>query len=73
MSARYLSFSNELSKAKGTALEYTTPASVFVLGAQKKFNHAVGITAELAYRSRLVSDTIDRNSIDGSVRISGSF
>lgn len=73
MSARYLSFSNELAESQDTALEYTTPASVFLLGAQTKFSHAVGLTAELAYRSRLVSDTVDRNSIDGSIRISGSF
>ena len=73
MSARYLSFSNQFASSTDTPLEYTTPASVLLLGAQTKFNHAVGLTAEIAYRSRLVSDTIDRNSIDGSVRVSGSF
>jgi hypothetical protein len=73
MSARYLKFSNSFANASEVGLEYTTPASVFILGAQTKFNHAVGITAELAYRSRLISDTVDRNSFDGSVRISGSF
>lgn len=73
MSARYLNFSNSFAQANDVALEYTTPASVFIIGAQTRFNHLVGITAELAYRSRLISDTVDRNSFDGSVRISGSF
>lgn len=73
MSARYLSFAESFADKDQVALEYTTPASVFVLGAQTKFNHLVGLTAELSYRSRLISDTVDRNSFDGSVRVSGSF
>ena len=50
MSARYLTFSNAFAGNEDLALEYTTPATVFLLGAQTKFNHAVGITAEVAYR-----------------------
>ena len=73
MSARYLTFSNQLAASKDTALEYTTPASVILLGTQTSFSENIGLTAEFAYRSRLVSDTVDRNSMDGSIRLSGSF
>jgi hypothetical protein len=68
MAARYL----DLTGAQGST-EYTTPASLLMVGGRFYFNHIVGIVADLAYRSRMVNDTIDRGSVDGSIRIIGTF
>ncbi len=71
MSARYLSFG----KALGADInqEYTTPASVFFAGLQARLTDQIGVAAEVAYRGSLIDDTVDRGSIDGSLRMTGTF
>jgi hypothetical protein len=73
MSARYVSFSGLPSEVTGVSSEYSTPASVVLLGLQARFSHVIGLSADVSYRSRLINDTVDKGSMDGSIRLSGSF
>lgn len=71
MAARYVTFDN-----KPTGLEsdsYTTPASIFLLGLGAQFNSNVSLGADFNYRTALISDTIDKNAIDGNIRLTGTF
>lgn len=72
MSARYLKLTN-LPAEDGLILDNSTPASLFLLGLKGSFSPTIALSVDLTFKNRLVNETIDRGSIDGAVRVSGSF
>lgn len=71
VTARYLEFSRALrSDLKNS---YTTPASLFSAGLGYNVNNSISAGLELNYKNALISDTVDKSSIDGGLRLTGSF
>jgi len=72
VSARYLSI---VSSSVGlTSLQnYTTPSSLVFTGMSAQLARPVSLGAEIAYRSTLVSETIDRSSLTASLRLDAHF
>src|SRR5690606_25331890 len=72
MSARYLTF-GAVPANSGLKSEYSTPASLFLLGFSVRFNSTIGLAGDLSMRSRMINDTIDRGSFDAALRLTGTF
>ena len=71
MAARYLEITGD---TKGEfARSNSTPMSVLSFGILANITPEFNVGAEVSYRSTLVSDTIDDNSVDGGLRIGGRF
>lgn len=71
MAARYISFDQ---KPEGLSSDsYTTPASIFLIGFGAQFNSNLSLGADFNYRTALINDTIDKNAIDGNLRLTGTF
>lgn len=71
VAARYLSFG--VAPSPTVANEQTTPALVALAGIKYRLFSSFELSSDLSYRSSMVSDTIDRRSLDGAIRIGGSF
>lgn len=71
MAARYLDFDHSPVGSEPTS--YTTPASVMLLGIGSQITPGISITAEANYRSAMISETADDSSVDGAIRLTGSF
>ncbi len=70
VAARYISFDQ---KPEGLNASYTTPASIFLLGLGAQFNSNLSLGADFNYRTALITDTIDKNAVDGNIRLTGTF
>lgn len=70
MAARYLNFSQALPQLRS---EYSTPASLFILGLRGEVNQVIALSLDASLRSRMVDDTIDKGSFDAALRLTGSF
>jgi hypothetical protein len=57
----------------GEAQEYSTPASLFILGAQYNISKLLSLGTEINYRSTMVSDTIDRSAVTAGIRLDVNF
>ncbi|HVK60231.1 MAG TPA: hypothetical protein VM432_01725 [Bdellovibrionales bacterium] len=69
LTARYLSI-----KEPGEAQkDYTTPSSVATAGLDFYMNDRFSIGADLNGRSAMIGETIDKNSIDGTIRVDAHF
>lgn len=68
LAARYMQVSNQL----GT-FDYTTPASVFTGGIELLAARNLTLAAEASARTALISETLDKNSYDMTVRIDANF
>ncbi|MCB0413463.1 MAG: hypothetical protein KDD50_03960 [Bdellovibrionales bacterium] len=53
--------------------EYKTPASVLSFGLHAYFTEALSVGADLSYRSSLISESADKNSIDIALKIDTHF
>jgi hypothetical protein len=71
MAARYLDFDQV--PVAGASRSYTTPATVILIGIGSQITSGIALSAEANYRSALIADTADSNSLDGAVKITGSF
>ncbi|MEK6556262.1 MAG: hypothetical protein AABZ31_13530 [Bdellovibrionota bacterium] len=71
MSARYLDFAEKPAQLEKRA--YTTPASEFVAGLGAQFSPAFSAGIDLSYKNSLINDTIDKSSVDGNIRLTGTF
>ncbi len=71
LSARYLDFKSPI--ASGIDPSNSTPASVITTGLGFAATPAFGIELAASYRSRLVQNTSDAGSLDGSLRLIGHF
>lgn len=69
LAARYLT----ISAPNSAEVVYTTPSSIFALGAEYYVGRAVSIGAELSARNSLISETVDKSSIDATVRLDTHF
>lgn len=68
MAARYLQISNQ-----NGSNDYTTPASVFTGGIELLAARNLTLAGEVSARTALISETIDKNSYDMTVRIDANF
>jgi hypothetical protein len=69
LSARYLT----VEEHGGGSYDYNTPSSVGSLGLDMFFSPSVSVGAEFAVRAAMISDTIDKQSYDGLIRIDTHF
>lgn len=68
ITARYLNVQNG-----GQSIRYTTPASSFLLGMERKVTPTMSVGPDLAYRSAMISDTADKTSWNASLRLNATF
>lgn len=71
ISARYLDLQGQI--ANDIAPSNTTPASILTAGISARFTPQISMGAQVSLRSPIVQETIDRGSLDGSIRLSGRF
>lgn len=68
LAARYL----EVANTSGVH-NYTTPASVFTGGVELHAARSLTFAAELSARTAMISETIDKNSYDMTIRVDANF
>ena len=56
-----------------TDTDYVTPSSLFFVGLHAWLNKNISVGTELSYRTTMVTETVDQNSLDLSVRIDTRF
>ena len=71
LSARYMDASGPLIP-EGRLMQ-TTPAMILMLGLQAYLTRGVSLGADLSYRNPLIEETIDRSSLDASLRLDAHF
>ncbi|MCH2535203.1 MAG: hypothetical protein MK008_12235 [Bdellovibrionales bacterium] len=54
-------------------VEYSTPSSLFIMGLQTFLTNSVSLGIDIAYRSAMIDETIDKRSIDANLRIDTHF
>lgn len=54
-------------------MEYTTPSSVATLGMDLFLNDKISIGADISARNSMISETLDRNSFDATLRMDTHF
>ncbi|MES2857513.1 MAG: hypothetical protein V4692_16705 [Bdellovibrionota bacterium] len=69
LSARYLSVKQSGQVTK----EYTTPSGVATAGLDFFMSNRFSVGAELNGRSAMIGETVDKNSVDGTLRIDAHF
>lgn len=72
LTSRYLTF-NSRDGAQINQEKYTTPSSLFFIGAQVSLGPRWSIGPDVAYRSTLVDETVDKRSFDANLRVSAHF
>jgi len=73
LTARYLTVDAQNSSGSWSTFDETTPASVFMLGFERKLTANMAIGPDLSYRSALVSDTIDKSAWNATFRLNATF
>lgn len=71
LAARYLDFKRPI--APNIDPSNSTPASVLTTGLEFALSSTFSIDANVSYRNRLVQNTSDAGSIDGTLRLSSHF
>jgi hypothetical protein len=69
LSARYMT----ISQPGITSEQYTTPAGVGTLGLEFYLSEKISLGIDLSGRSAMISETPDKNSIDGTLRVAAHF
>ena len=69
ISGRYMT----LAQVGQPTLDYTTPSTVGTLGIDLFLTDRFSLGAEVSGRSAMISDTLDRGSLDGSIRLDAHF
>lgn len=72
LAARYLKY-KELTAAGLEESNYSTPAGIMSVNLSTPITKSVSLGADLGYRWALIDDSIDRSSLDGSLRIDAHF
>lgn len=52
---------------------FTTPSSIFIIGLDSALNKTVSLGIELAYRSALIEETIDKSAFDAILKVDTHF
>lgn len=68
LSARYMTV-----RSGFDTYDVTTPASVLTLGGDIYFTPAVSVGLDLSTRNAMISDTFDKSSYDGTIRLDTHF
>lgn len=69
LAARYMKVDSNLAVQN----EYTTPASIFDGALRAQLTPALGIGAEVSLRNALISESIDRSSLNAALRLDAQF
>ena len=70
LAARYLRyFDNQANKV----LNFNTPSWAFAIGLEAKITKSFSFTSEIAYRSSMISETIDDNAFGAGLRLDAHF
>lgn len=72
LSSRYLTFKSRI-PSEVVRDRYTTPSSIIFAGAQLSLSDKVSIGPDIAYRSALVDDTVDKKSFDANIKLNAHF
>ena len=77
LAARYLDYLNpqqvSLSAAGKSPTKYTTPASIFYFGVNAVLSKTVTLGIEAAYRSPMISETIETGAFDTGLKVDFHF
>jgi hypothetical protein len=68
MSSRFLNINSELGDAS-----YRTPSGLFTLGIDSYINSFISVGADLNFKTAMIGDTVDKNSVDLSFRVDTHF
>lgn len=72
LSSRYLTFKTRI-PSEVVRDRYTTPSSIIFAGAQLNISDKISIGPDVAYRSALVDDTVDKKSFDANIKLNAHF
>jgi hypothetical protein len=67
-SSRFLDISNTLANSK-----YKTPSGLFLFGIESYINSFVSVGADINFKTAMISETIDKNSVDLAFRVDTHF
>ncbi|MCB0390979.1 MAG: outer membrane beta-barrel protein [Bdellovibrionales bacterium] len=70
LAARYLKYYDN---AANKVLNFNTPSWAFALGLEAKLTQAFSFTTEIAYRSSMITETIDDNAFGAGLRLDANF
>ena len=68
MSSRFLDVENAQ-----TAVNYRTPSGLFLFGIDSYINSFISVGADINFKTAMINDTIDRNSVDLAFRVDTHF
>lgn len=72
IAARYLTF-KRVESGKYIDTKYTTPSSILFVGLEAPLSRRFSIGSDLSLRSAMIDETIDRSTVDASVRLDAHF
>ena len=72
LSSRYLKFKSRVSE-EVVKDRYTTPSSILTGGIQVHISKIISIGPDLAYRTALIDDTVDKQSFDANIKLNAQF
>lgn len=72
LAARYLRF---ISRNQENILNdrYSTPASLISTGLQLSLSRVLSLGSDISYRAALIDDSVDRSSVDATIRMNAEF
>lgn len=68
ISSRFLDINNSQ-----TSESYKTPSGLFLIGINSYINSVISIGADLSFKTAMIDDTIDKNSVDLAFRVDTHF
>lgn len=68
VSSRFLDISNA-----ATNESYKTPSGLFLFGVDSYISQLISVGADLSFKTAMINDTIDKNSVDLSFRVDTHF
>jgi hypothetical protein len=70
IAARYLKTNIE---NKAVNKEYTTPSLILLAGSGMKLTDHIAVSGDVAFKTSMVNDTVDKNTLDFTLRLDTSF
>ncbi|MCJ8277455.1 MAG: hypothetical protein MJK18_11490, partial [Bdellovibrionales bacterium] len=68
VSSRFLNISNPQ-----VSQEYRTPSGLFLFGVESYINSFISFGADLSFKTAMIDDTIDKNSVDLAFKVDAHF
>lgn len=73
LAARYMNLEARTISGPWTEYQASTPASIFLLGVERKLSKTITLGPEASFRSAVVGETFDKSAWDASFRLNATF